>query len=295
VDSDILFGTILNGLTSGGVYALVALGFGVVYRTTQVFNFAQGDFAALGAYLCFSIVVRMEQPYWLGLLIGCLGVGFVGILVERIVLRRLYKHGGVYTFIATIGLSLAIQAAIRLVWGPITQTIPSAFGSLPVTFLGLRVVPERVWILSLSMMLAAILFAFFKFTRFGTAMRASAQNRRVASLLGINVNRTFMAAFFLSGAVAAFAGILIAPTTFLVPPMGALLGTPGMVAALVGGLGSMQGAIVGGLLIGLVQALSVLLIDPRYGPIATFAVLIVVLLWKPSGIFGEEATTGRLV
>ena len=295
MDINIVIGTILNGLTAGGLYALVAISFGVVYRTTQVFNFAQGDFAALGAYLCFAAVVRLGQPYWLGMIVGCVGVGLLGIGVERVVLRKLYRLGSVYTFIATIGLALAIQAAIRLIWGPITQTIPTAFGSAPITILGISLVPERLWILALSAILAATLFAYFKFTRFGTAMRAAAQNRQVASLLGIHVNRTFMAAFFLSGSVGAFAGILIAPTTFLVPTMGGLVGTPGMVAALIGGLGSMPGAIVGGLLVGLVQALAVLLIAPQYGPIATFAVFVLVLLWKPSGIFGEEATTGRLV
>ncbi len=295
MDSDILFQTILSGFSTGGLYALVAISFGIVYRTTRVFNFAQGDFGGLGSYVAMSATGLLFGSYWLGLAAGCLVTGLLAAVVERVALRPLYRFGELYTFISTIGLGFAIENGIQQIWGPLIHTSPSLFGSTVVIVHGLRIVMERIWVLGISLVLAGVLYLFLARTKWGTAMRACAQDRRVASLLGINVDRMYTGAFFLSGAVGAFAGILIAPLTYLQPTMGLQLGVPGFVAALIGGLGSMPGALIGGLLLGVVQALSILVIDPRYGPIATYIVFLVVLFVRPRGIFGEEAVQGRLV
>jgi branched-chain amino acid transport system permease protein len=294
MNANIIIQTVLSGLAAGGLYALVAISFGIVYRTTRVFNFAQGDFGGLGAYIAFS-VVSVSGNFWLGLVIGCLGVALIAAVVEFLALRPLYKKGELYTFISTIGLGFAIESGIQQVWGPYVTTLPNPFDSAPFTFFGIKIVPDKLYVLAMAVALTIALLVFLKRTKYGTAMRACAQDRRVASLLGIKVNHMYSAAFMLSGGVGAFAGIMIAPMTYMQPTMGLQLGIPGYIAALIGGLGSIHGALIGGLILGVVQACSVLIIDPRYGPIATYVVLGVVLLFKAKGLFGEEDIQGRLV
>ncbi|HWA44154.1 MAG TPA: branched-chain amino acid ABC transporter permease [Hypericibacter adhaerens] len=295
MNSTILVQTILSGLAAGGLYALVAISFGIVYRTTRVFNFAQGDFGALGAYVAFSVLTALPGHYWLALVIGCLAVGIFAAAVEFVAIRPLYRLGELYTFITTIGLSFAIQSGIQQIWGPFVRVMPNPFGDRAVKVLGLRVVPDKIWIFSIAILLTGVLFVFLAKTKYGTAMRACAQDSRVANLLGIKVGRMFSGAFFLSGMVGAFAGILIAPITYLQPTMGLQLGVPGYIAALLGGLGSMPGALIGGFILGIVQAVSVLVIDPRYSPIVTYVVFVIVLLVRARGLFGEETVQGRLV
>lgn len=292
---NILVQTILSGFAAGGLYALVAISFGIVYRTTRVFNFAQGDFGALGAYVALSVLALWPGQFVVALIIGCLAVGAFAAAIELIAIRPLYRLGELYTFITTIGLGFAIQSGIQQIWGPFVRVMPNPFGDRAITVMGLRVVPDKIWILCIAVLLTGALFLFLAKTKYGTAMRACAQDSRVASLLGIEVGRMYSGAFFLSGAVGAFAGILIAPITYLQPTMGLQLGAPGYIAALLGGLGSMPGALIGGFVLGVVQAVSVLIIDPRYSPVATYVVFVIVLLVRARGIFGEEAVQGRLV
>lgn len=293
VEGHLFVQTLLSGLAAGGVYALVALGFGLAYRTTRVFNFAQGAFGALGAYITFSLFVGWGVPFWGAAAIASLAVAAVAVLAERLALRPLYKRGELYTFISTIGLGFAIESAILLIWGPVPRTMPSVLGNTPWVLFGFRFVPELVWNIAISLGLAALTYLFLKKTRAGIAMRACAQDRDVAALLGIRVNRVYSVAFALSGIMGAVAGILISPTIFIRPTMGASLGLPGFVAALVGGLGSIQGAVVGGFALGLGQAISVFVVPPRYRDVAFYVILAIVILVKPSGIFGEESIRVR--
>ncbi|MEA2622480.1 MAG: branched-chain amino acid transport system permease protein [Chloroflexota bacterium] len=288
------FQSLLSGASAGGIYALVAIGFGVMYRTTRVFNFAQGDFGALGAYVAFTLAVTWHLPFWAVVPLACIVVGVLAVVVERIALRPLYRHGEAYTFIATIGLAFAIQSAIQQIWGPRPRVLPSVFGDTAVQVFGLRVVPQLAAMLVISLALAGALYLFFTRTKIGTAMRAAAHNRRVAGLLGIPVDRIFSLAFFLGGAVGALAGILIAPIGLLTPSMGASLGVPGFIAALLGGLGSMPGAVIGGLLIGIVQSFAVFVVDPRYRDLVVYAAFILVMLVRPSGFFSEEFRARRI-
>jgi len=265
----------------------------VIYRTTRVFNFAQGGFGALGAYVSFTVFVLWHQPFWMGLILGCLTTGFFAAVVERVALRPLYRRGELFTFISTIGLGFAIQSGIQWIWSPIPRIVPSVLGSDPVTIFGLRIVPQTFWILMISLMLGAAAYGFLGYTKLGTAMRAAAQDREVAGLLGINVNVVYSLAFFISGILGAFAGILIAPVTFLSPTLGFSIGLPGFIAALVGGLGSMPGAICGGLILGIAQAMAIFIIAPRYRDFILYAILVLVVLARPSGLFGEETVQSR--
>ncbi len=285
---------LLSGASAGGVYALVAIGFGVMYRTTRVFNFAQGDFGTLGAYVAFTAYVTMGLPWWIAVIAGCAIVGALAVVVERVALRPLYRHGETYTFVSTIGLGFAIQSGVQQLWGPRPRPMPSVFGDQGVDFLGLRVVPQVVAVLAISLAIAVSMYAFLMMTKVGTAMRACAQDRRVAGLLGIPVNRMFSSAFLISGVLGAAAGILIAPITLMTPTMGASLGIPGFIAALVGGLGSMQGAIAGGLALGILQAFAVFVVDPRYRDLIVYGAFVLMIIVRPTGLFGEEARARRV-
>jgi branched-chain amino acid transport system permease protein len=294
VDPSLFAQTLLAGASAGGIYALVAIGFGVMYRTTRVFNFAQGDFGTLGAYLLLTVFVTWHQPWWLAAVIASVIVGLFAVGVERLALRPLYKFGESYTFISTIGLGFAIQSGIQQIWGPIPYAMPSVFGDHGVSVYGLRIVPQVVAALIISLALAGGIYVIFTRTKIGTAMRACAQDRRVAGLLGVPVNRMFSASFFLSGAVGGLAGILIAPIGLMTPTMGPSLGVPGFIAALLGGLGSMPGAVVGGLVLGILQAFAVFAIDPRYRDLVVYGVFVLMIIIRPSGIFGEEAQARQI-
>lgn len=280
--------TILSGAAAGGIYALVAIGFGVAYRTTRVFNFAQGDFGAIGAYVAFTIWQTMGLPFPIALLGACLTAGLIGVLFERLVARQIYRLGEVFLFISTLGLSFAIRGGIQQIWGPIPMSMPSVFGDDVVLVGPLRVVPQVAGTLVVSLLLAGSIYLLFTRTNLGLAMRSCAQDRRVSGLLGIHVDRMFAGSFFLSGAIGAIAGVLIAPVSGLSPTMGISLAMPGFIAVVVGGMGSMPGAVVAGLLLGILQSLAVFVVDPRYRDLVVYATFVLVVLIRPKGIFGEE-------
>jgi branched-chain amino acid transport system permease protein len=289
----IVAATMFNGLAAGAVYALVAISFGIVYRTTRVFNFAQGDFGALGAYVALTAGTTLALPAWTGLIVGPVAVGIFAAIFERIALRRLYQYGEVFTFISTIGLGFVIRGGIQLIWGPEIQTLGSPFPGQNGTIFGIRA--SSVWLLCIAILVAGFLYLFLRSSKPGRAMRACSQDRRASSLLGIPVNRMYNLALVLSGAVGGFAGVLIGPSTYLQPTMGITLGIPGFIAALIGGLGSMPGAVAGGLFLGLVQAASVLFLPPQISPFAVYVVFVLVLVARPSGFFSDESLVGRRV
>ena len=288
MNATIIAQTILSGAAAGGVYALIAIGFSLIYRTARVFNFAQGDLGALGAYVAYVVVVTWHQPLLVAIVAGCVASASLAAIVERLALRPLYRRGELYTFVSTIGLSFAIQGGIQLTWGAITKTTPSIFGSTAVEWFGMRIVPEFAAVLVVSLLIAAGTYTFLTWSRLGTAMRACAQDRTAAELLGIEVNTMFRLAFLISGGLGALAGILVAPIVQLRPTMGLSLGLPGFIAALLGGLGSVPGAVTGGLLLGIVQSVAVFVVDPRYKDVVTYAAFVGILLLRPGGIFGEQ-------
>ena len=288
---DDLAQAIITGASFGGIYALVALGFGIVWRTTRVFNFAQGDFGTLGGYVCFALWVDSGWPLPLAIIAACVFVGLFSVVVERVALRPLYKRGLFYPIISTAGLAFAIQSGVRLNWGSIPRAFPTVFGDTAFSLGGVRMVPEVLVVFAITMGVALGGILFLERTKIGTAMRSCSQDREVSELLGIDVNRLFMIAFFMAGVLGAMTGILIAPINTLRPQMGLTLGLQGMVAALLGGLGSFPGAIVGGLILGVTRSVTVLVFDPRAGDITVFIVLILIVLFRPNGLFGA---TGRV-
>jgi branched-chain amino acid transport system permease protein len=284
----------LSGIEAGAVYGLIGVGVSVSYRTTGVINLAQGELVALGAYLAYAFwSAGLPLPLAIGVSAVAVGL-FMGVL-ERVAWRPLYRRGTVYPIVSSIGLSVAIQAAISLIWGPAPLVLPSLVSKTPLELWGLRITMAQLAALVIAVLLCVFTVWLLNRTKVGRGMRTLARDQEVASLFGINASRLFFVAFALSGVLAGAAGGLIGPEQGLNPTMGLSLGLAGFSAAVVGGLGSAQGALVGGMLIGVVGNLAVLYITPSYKDAVAYALLILVLIARPQGLLGEVTAKLRRV
>jgi branched-chain amino acid transport system permease protein len=279
---------VVSGLLFGMVYALVAMGFSLVYRMTRVLNFAAGDLLMLGGFIGFSLYVQLRWPFIAVILTSSLAVGLLMVIVDRLALAPAYRRSGVAATVSTIGLAFALQNGAQLFWGNLGLSFPTVFGNNPVPVFGVLIVPEMVALFLIGSIGIVILTLFMTRSRLGVAMRAVAGDPVMARLVGINVERTKSLSFFIAGALGGIAGVLLAPITLLTTTMGTALGIKGFVAALIGGLGNLPGAVVGGLLLGLLETLVGAYLDPSWTDGIVFAIVVVLLLLRPFGIFGEE-------
>ncbi len=286
---DILVQVGLSGLAMGCVYALVALGFVLIYKATEVVNFAQGELMMVGAYLYFSLVESFGLPPIWAFLATLLLAGLLGALIERLVIHPLMDEPPFTLVMVTIGLAAVLRAATGMIWSHDTHVFPSPIPDHPV-HLGEAVIPlVDVWTVGVTLALSLLLFLFFRYTHLGMAMRALAQNRYAAQLMGIPVPLLFTLTWALAAAVGAVGGMLLADISYLHTNMG-FIGLRAFPAVVLGGLESIPGALLGGVIIGLVESLSGVYLDPILGggtkEIVAFVVLLVVLLVRPTGFFG---------
>jgi len=282
---------LLAGVAQGCVYALVALGFVLIYKATETVNFAQGDLMMLGGFFALTASVILGWPYWATILFAVAAMAVVGMLAERLILRPVLGQPAFTVVMITIGLGYVVRGIVTMVpgWGTETYQIPTPF-SEDVWNLGGVILPvQQLMVIGMTAALCVVLYAFFRFSTLGVAMQATSQNQLAAYYMGIPVRRVNMMIWGLSAGVAAFAGILLAPVTFVHSNMG-FIGLKAFPAAVVGGFGSVPGAIVGGLIIGVVEALAGFYLPEGFKDVAAYIVVLVVLLVWPSGIFGE---TGR--
>ncbi len=235
------------GLTSGAIYALVALGFGVVHNTMGIVNFTQVDFVSLGGMLLFSALFAVGLPMPAALILAVVGVTFVGMVVEALGIRPARTDSHLVLIFLTIGLSIILRGIMKLIWGKNRMAVPPLTGELPVKVLGATILPQTLWILVLTSAAILLLVLFFRKTNLGLAMRAVAANEHAAAVVGLSVGRVKAASFALAGALGGLAGCLVTPITTLAYDVGVLLGLKGFAAAILGGFGSFPGAIVGGL------------------------------------------------
>jgi len=278
-------------VAQGCVYALVALGFVLIYKATETVNFAQGALMMLGGFFALTASVILGWPYWATILFAVAAMAVVGMLAERLILRPVLGQPAFTVVMITIGLGYVVRGVVTMVpgWGTETYQIPTPF-SEDVWNLGGVILPvQQLMVIGMTAALCVVLYAFFRFSTLGVAMQATSQNQLAAYYMGIPVRRVNMMIWGLSAGVAAFAGILLAPVTFVHSNMG-FIGLKAFPAAVVGGFGSVPGAIVGGLIIGLVEALAGFYLPEGFKDVAAYIVVLVVLLVWPSGIFGE---TGR--
>ena len=276
----------------GCIYGLVALGFVLIYKATELVNFAQGDLLMLGAFVCYMFVVWYRVGYWTAFALAVVIVGLFGAVLDATVLRRVIGQPQFAVVMLTIGLGAMFRSFASLTWGSEIYTLPTPWSAKTTRLGGVTVSHEYVAIIVGTVVLCALLYAFFTYSRVGVAMQAASQNQLAAYYMGIPVRRVNMLIWGISAGVATIAGILLAPATFVHSNMG-FIGLKAFPAAVVGGFGSVPGSIVGGLIIGVVEALAGFYLPEGFKDVAAYVVVLVVLLVWPSGIFGE--TTAKKV
>ena len=282
---------IVSGLALGSIYALLALSLVIVNKATDVVNFAQGEMAMLGTFACLALLSAAKLPLAVVTLTAFpLGFAF-GVLVERVAIRPLSSGPPINALIATIGLYLVFHHLAGWIWGYDPYRFPSLFSPAPVTLGGVRFSQANLGILAVSLGVMVLLYLFFEHTRLGIAMRATSMNRRAARLMGVNVGRVSMTAWGLATGISLVAGLLIAPLTFLDFEMmvGVLL--KAFAGAILGGFTSLPGAVVGCLVIGVVENLFGAYISTTFKDAFAFGIIVVVLMVRPAGLFTRRTGT----
>jgi branched-chain amino acid transport system permease protein len=274
-----------GGLTAGAIYALVALGFSIIYNASRVLNFAQGEFVMIGGMSAVSLV-GAGAPMPLALLGAVAIAAIVGLLLERLAVGRARNADVVTLIIITIGASIFLKGLAQLVWDKSIHPLPPLSGDKPIALFGATIVPQSLWVLGVTVLIVIALSWFFNRTMYGKAMLATSYNRLAAQLVGVEVKRVLFASFGLAAALGAIAGVLIAPITFTSYDIGVMLGLKGFAAAILGGLGSFPGAIVGGLLLGLLENLGAGYVSSTYKDVIAFAIILAVLFFRPDGLLG---------
>lgn len=278
---------LLSGLTTGSTYSLIAIGFSLIHNATGIVNFAQGEFVMLGGMFMITFYSFSHLPMIVSFILTLISVAAVGFLLEYGPIRRAKSKDILILVMITVGASITIKGLTMIIWGKNPLTLPPFSGEDPFLILGAAITPQCLWIFSLTLAMVFSLHYFFKNTMLGKAMRAVAANRRSALLTGIPVNRMILLSFTISGALGAAAGIMLTPITTTSYDVGAMLGLKGFAAAILGGYGSMPGAVWGGLLLGIFESLSAGFISSEYKDVVAFLILLIILFFKPSGLLGQ--------
>lgn len=284
---DLLLQQLFNGIMLGCTYASVALGLTLVYGILHVPNFAHGHMYMLGAYVCFFLITIFGFSYWPAVAIAAITLALGGVILEFLVFRPVRNAPGVNPFIAALGALLVIENTVILLWGPEGHRIPNPHPGI-IDFFGITMTEQRVLVIVVAVAAITLLQLFIKKTTLGSTIEAVAQNKEGSELVGINVNFVSALTFALSSALAAIAACLIAPIFMISPTMGALVGLKSFVIVILGGLGSIPGAIVGGLILGLIEAIGGGYFSAAYKDVFGFGALVLILAIKPTGLFGKE-------
>jgi branched-chain amino acid transport system permease protein len=277
------------GITSGAIYALIALGFCVVHNTMQIVNFTQVDFVSLGGMFLFTGLFRSRLPMPLALAAAVAAVALVGMAVERFGIRPARSQNHLVLIFLTIGISIILRGVMKLAWGKNRMAVPPLTDQPPLRVAGAAILPQALYILAITALAIGLLVLFFRRTRMGLTMRAVASNPTAAALTGIQVGRVKAVSFALAGALGGLAGVLITPITTLSYDVGVLLGLKGFAAAILGGFGSFPGAVLGGVGLGLLESLSAGYLSSAYKDVTAFVVLLLVLFIRPRGLLGRPA------
>lgn len=277
----------IAGIATGCVYALVALGFVLIWKATEVVNFAHGELMMLGGFTGLALVT-MGWPWPLALAGAALACALFGLLVERAVLRPLLGQPHIPIVMTTLGLGFMLKGAVTMLpgWGTETHALPTPFAGQVVSLAGTPVAANHLLVIAVTLLLGLVLFGFFRATRLGKALRATAQNSLGAQLVGISLTRMHGIVWALAAGLAAVAGVLLAPVTFVHAHMG-LIGLKALPAAVIGGFGSVPGAVAGGLLLGLVESFAGFYAPDGIKDIAAHVLVLAVLLLRPAGLFGH--------
>jgi branched-chain amino acid transport system permease protein len=279
---------VVSGIATGCIYALMAISLVILYNATRTLNFAQGEMLMISTFVGWAAFQTLRLPLVLVLVVAVTSGVLLALVIERAIIRHAIAATHFDVLIITLGLSLVLRAGAGIVWSHDEFPFPSFFGDRPITLGPVRLAGVSLGIAGASLVLMAALYGVFAFTRFGRAMRAVAQNQRAARLMGISVERIYSASWMLAAAVGAIAGVLIAPVIFLSSKMG-LIVINGFTAAVLGGFGSMPGAVAGGILLGVLENLAPLYLPSGIRYSVPFLLLIGILVLRPGGLFGHVA------
>jgi branched-chain amino acid transport system permease protein len=283
--------SLISGIVVGSIYALIALGFVLIYKSTAVINFAQGELLMFGAYLCLTLVVALKIPFWLAFFATLIAAAMLGLLLERLFLRPMIGEPAISIIMLTIGLASFLKGILHVIWGSETMVYPSIFPAEPLKF-G-TIVVSQVYLYSVFFaVLCLVMFnLFFRHSSSGIAMRAVANDQQAAQSMGISIKKIFAIAWAIAAVVASVGGILIGNINGVNASLSSF-GLKVFPAVILGGLDSIPGAILGGFIIGLLEALSGIYLDPIFEggskEVVPFVVLVAVLMIKPYGLFGTE-------
>ncbi|MEW7009572.1 MULTISPECIES: branched-chain amino acid ABC transporter permease [unclassified Lentilitoribacter] len=292
MNTSLLIQLLANGLIVGMLYGVIAMCFVLIYKSTQVVNFAQGEFLVLGAWVCLAMVTKAELPFWVAFPFTLVFMTLFGIMIQIVVLRPLIGEPIISIIMVTIALSIIMQAALNWMFGNSAASFPQIFPIQTVAFLGLQIEMAYIMSLVLSVIVMGVFYAFFQYSKYGLAMRATAFDQQAAQSLGVSVGQVFAMSWAISAVVSGIAGIIIGIVSGVSSSL-AVIGIKVFPAVIVGGLDSIVGSIVGGVIIGLLENLAEF-VDGQYlqwgnlYTVAPFYVLIIILVIKPYGLFGTR-------
>ena len=280
---------LISGAAQGCIYGLIALGFVLIYKATETVSFAQGDLMMVGAFGGLLTMTLLGFPFWLSVIAAIAGMALFGIALERLVIRPILGQPAFSIVMLTIGVGYFLRGVITMIpnIGTETHTLPVPYAGQVLKLGALVISAEQIVVIGATAVLCAVLFTMFRYSKLGIAMQAASQNQLAAYYMGIPVKRLNGLVWGLAAGVAAIAGLLLAPITFVHANMG-FIGLKAFPAAVVGGFGSLPGAIVGGLIIGIVEAVAGLYLPEGFKDIAPYIVVLLMLVLKPNGLFGEK-------
>ena len=278
---------VAGGLTAGAIYALVALGFSIIYNASRAINFAQGEFVMIGGMSAVTLV-GAGLPLAAAVPLAVLAAVAVGLLVEKLAIEPARNADTVTLIIITIGVALLLRGTAQLIWDKRVHSLPAFSGDAPLQFMGATVLPQSLWVMGGAALALAVLSWFFGRTLFGKAMLATSYNPLAARLVGINTRQVLFVSFGLAALLGALGGVLIAPIAFTSFDAGIMLGLKGFAAAMLGGLGSFSGAVLGGVLLGLAEGLGAGFVSSAYKDAIAFLIILAVLFFMPGGLLGAR-------
>ena len=282
---------LINGISIGSVYAIIALGYTMVYGIAKMLNFAHGDVIMVGAYMSYSVTSYLGLPTAVGIAVAVIVCTLLGVLIEGLAYKPLRGVPSLAVLITAIGVSYFLQNAAQLIWGSAPKNFKSIVAMKPLALFGgqLTITGEVLYTIAASVLIMAALTVFINKSRMGKAMRAVSEDRDAAQLMGINVNQTISTTFAIGSALAAVAGVLLCSTVpTLMPTTGSMPGIRAFTAAVFGGIGSIPGAMLGGVLLGIIETFSKAYLSTQFSDAIVFLVLIVILLVKPAGLLGKQ-------
>ena len=282
---------LINGVSIGAVYAIIALGYTMVYGIAKMLNFAHGDVIMVGAYMSYSVTSYLGLPTEVGIGVAVIVCTLLGVLIEGLAYKPLRGVPSLAVLITAIGVSYFLQNAAQLIWGSAPKNFKSIVAMKPIVLFGgqLTITGEVIYTIVASVLIMVTLTLFINKSRMGKAMRAVSEDRAAAQLMGINVNQTISTTFAIGSALAAVAGVLLCSTVpTLMPTTGSMPGIRAFTAAVFGGIGSIPGAMLGGILLGVIETFSKAYLSTQFSDAIVFLVLIVILLVKPAGLLGKQ-------